>query len=138
MLHLESDVFPESDIIESLLFESKNVIGANYYTNEGLGRFLMVQKRLEIVPGHILSINFMPQDDLNFLDAEIKEVASLGLGCVLIKRSVFDKIKFRFIKGVFCHPDSYFGEDCFMNKIKIYSHTQKICRHENKLWGIEQ
>lgn len=136
LLHLESDVFPEKDVIERLMFHQKHVIGGIYYRDEGMYRKPMLQMSIEPIEKHIKTLNFEHNEDLCFLDGTIKKVAHVGLGCVLIKRSVLKKIPFRFEKGVEMHPDSYFAEDCFRNGISIYADTSVICRHENQAWGI--
>jgi hypothetical protein len=136
MLHLETDVFPQTDIIEQLLFSRKSVVGALYYRDEGKFRKLMVQSRIYRGFNSFTSLNFEPNDEVNFINGECREVASVGLGCVLIERNVFKKIKFRFEKGVNNHPDTYFSEDCFRNGIKIFANTSLTARHENKAWGV--
>lgn len=135
-LHLESDVFPEFNIIEELLFDKKPVVGALYYTDSGIYRKLMVQRRIYKSPNNICTHNFIAGEDVGFIDGNLKEVASVGLGCVLIHKSVFSKIQFRFEKGKDAHPDSYFSEDCFRNNIKIFADTKLICKHENSQWDL--
>ena len=136
MLHLETDVFPQHDIIEQLLFSRKSVVGALYNRDEGKFRKLMVQSRVYRGFNSFTSINLEPNDEVNFINGELREVASVGLGCVIIERNVFKKIKFRFEKGVNNHPDTYFSEDCFRNGIKIFANTSLIARHENRAWGV--
>ena len=136
LLHLESDVFPEKDIIEKLMFQQKPVIGGIYYRDEGMYRKPMLQMSIEPIEKHIKTLNFERNEDLCFIDGTVKKIPHVGLGCVLIKRNVFTKIPFRFKKGVQMHPDSYFAEDCFRNKISIYADTSVICRHENQAWGV--
>lgn len=134
MLHLESDVIPEVDIIESLMFHKKKVVGGVYYTDEGLYRKAMIQQMIDVGFGITISKNFGAKEDIYFIDGSLKKVASVGLGCVLIHRSVFNKIKFRFEKNVEKYPDSYFSEDCFRNGIGIYLDTSKIAIHKNQIW----
>ena len=134
MLHLESDVIPEQDIIESLLIHNKQVIGGLYYIDEGAHRKIMVQQMIDVGFGIVTSTNFSTKEDVYFIDGNVKRVASVGLGCVLIHKSVFKKIKFRFQKNVDKHPDSYFSEDCLLHSIPIYAETSKIASHENTLW----
>lgn len=136
MLHLETDVFPQHNIIEQLLFSRKSVVGALYCRDEGKFRKLMIQSRVYRGFNSFTSMNLEPNDEVNFINGGLREVASVGLGCVLIERNVLKKIKFRFEKGVNNHPDTYFSEDCFRNGIKIFANTSLIARHENKAWGI--
>lgn len=136
ILHLETDVFPQKDIIEKLLFEKKSVIGAVYYTDEGIYRKPMIQHKIYKSSRNITSMNFLHNEDAYFINGEVKPVASVGLGCVLISNKVLQKIPFRFEKGRDYHPDTYFSQDCHINNISIYSHTECIASHENKSWGI--
>lgn len=140
LFHLESDLFPQSDIIESLYLQVKPVIGALYYVDNGRWRKPMIQRRISVgdnkVVKHIISQNYLANEDLCFCNGQIKNVAHIGLGSVLISKYVLEKIKFRFNKGSRNHPDSYFAEDCFINKIPIHLDTSLVVRHENQAWGI--
>lgn len=133
-LHLETDVFPPADIIESLMVHNKLVTGAVYYRDEGIYRKAMIQRRLTLSSNNFKTMNFEPNEEIFFMDGSLKEAAHIGLGCVLIEKTVFEKIPFRFVKNQNMHPDSFFAEDCFRSKIKIYVDTSIICRHENQSW----
>jgi len=136
LLHLETDVFPPKDVIEHLMFHKQKVAGGVFYRDEGSGRRLMVQRHIHRSPNNVVASNLTREDDTTFLDGSLKKVASIGLGCVLISVEVLKKIPFRFIKGENLHPDTFFGEDCFRNKIPIYADTNIICAHINKSWGV--
>ena len=136
ILHLETDVFPPKDVIEKLLFNRKQVVGGIYYRDEGIYRKPMLQRHVYRSPNNIVAENFLGTDDTCFIDGNLKKVASVGLGCVLIKIDVLKKIPFRFIPNKHLHPDSYFSEDCFSHNIPIFADTSIICRHDNKPWGI--
>ena len=135
MLHLETDVMPEPDVIERLLAHNKQVVGALYYRDEGISRKLMVQQHVFRGPNNILSMNLAPDGDVCFIDGTLKKVSHVGLGCVLIHTSVFFNIDFRFHKGSSAAPDTYFAEDCFRYNIDIYADTSLICEHRNQAWG---
>ena len=96
----------------------------------------MMQRRVYVTNSYVISMNFDKSEDIHFMDGTLKQVAHIGLGCVLIKTLIFNKIEFRFIKNEGFHPDTYFAEDCFRNKIPIYADTSCIARHENKAWGV--
>ena len=140
LLHLESDLFQQKDIIEQLYFSVKPVIGALYYVDNGQYRKPMIQRRINVGEDkyikHIISQNFVAGEDLVFCDGTVKQAAHIGLGCVLISKYVLEKIKFRFIRGENNHPDTYFAEDCFKNKIPIFIDTSIVVRHDNQAWGV--
>lgn len=136
ILHLETDIFPERDIIETLMYHNKKVVGALYDRDEGKWRKTMLQWRVYSSNYNVESINFEAGQELSILSGGLKEFSHIGLGCVLIKTKVFEKIKFRFVQGKDSHPDTYFAEDCFRNQIPIYADTSKYCKHDNTAWGI--
>ena len=138
LLCLESDVMPQENTIEELLYHQKKVIGALYDRDEGRFRKLTVQKPVTVAKRNIKVMNLTGvgetrDEEIIFIDGTVKQVSSVGLGCVLIKKDVLEKIEFRFdySKPDFA-PDSHFSEDCFRNKIKIFSHTGIYCNHYNK------
>lgn len=135
LLHLETDVFPEPDIIETLICHAKSVIGAVYYRDEGIFRKPTLQYQLWLANDRLISLNLDAKEDLKYLDGSVKKFASVGLGCVLIHKSVLQKIPFRFIRGRSYHPDSYFSEDCQLKGIPIYCDTSSLARHDNRSWG---
>jgi hypothetical protein len=136
LLHLETDLFPQTDIIEQLMFSSKQVMSALYYVDNGVYRKPMIQRQVKLAPRLLTSKNFMANEDLCFCNGEIKKVAHAGLGCILIHRSVLEKVKFRHINGLNNHPDTYFAEDCAQQQIPIHLDTSIVVEHENSPWGI--
>ena len=136
LLHLESDVFPEADVIERLMEKRKKVIGALFYRDHGIFRAVMLQKRIYSSPHNIKSVNFEAHEDQYFVDGSVKKIASVGLGCVLIHKSVLEKIQFRYDPKQDVFPDSLFSQDCFMKNITIWVDTSQVCRHENKSWAL--
>jgi hypothetical protein len=136
LLHLESDVIAPPETIDQLIQHNLPVVGALYYRDSGKSRRLMAQRHIMRSPKNIITENFLPEDDVCFVDGTLKKVASIGLGCVLINVDVLKKIKFRYIEGEEAHPDTYFSEDCFRNGIKIMADTSLICKHNNENWGV--
>jgi hypothetical protein len=136
LLHLETDLFPPQDIIESLMFHSMPVVSALYYVDNGIYRKPMIQRSVKLAPRFLTSKNFMANEDLCFCDGTVKKIAHAGLGCILIHRSVFEKVAFRHIDGLNNHPDTYFAEDCAQNRIPIHIDTSIVVEHQNSPWGV--
>ena len=135
ILHLESDVFPQKDIIERLLWNNVDVVGAVYHSYEGKERAAVLQHSVEHWDGVRAGINFGPTDDI-FMDGNLMQVAHVGLGCVLIKSCVFDKVSFRVDPNYPNHSaDSFFAHDCASNGIPIYCDPQCVAKHLNKKWN---
>jgi hypothetical protein len=136
LLHLETDLFPPHDIIEKLMFHQLPVVSALYYVDNGIYRKPMIQRSVRLAPKFLSSKNFMANEDLCFCDGTVKKVAHAGVGCILIHRSVLEKVEFRHIDGVNNHPDTYFAEDCAQNRIPIHLDTSIVVEHENSPWGV--
>jgi hypothetical protein len=136
LLHIETDLFPPHDVIEQLMSQTKPIISALYYVDNGIYRKPMIQRSIKLAPRFLSSKNFMANEDLCFCDGTVKKVAHAGLGCILIHRSVLEKVKFRSIKGLNNHPDTYFAEDCAQQKIPIFLDSSIVVEHENSPWGV--
>lgn len=137
LLHLESDLIIQPHFLQELLLAKKSVVGALYDRDFGRFRKLMVQQRVHRAPNNVFMKPFDQQDELYWINGEIKEVGHLGLGCLLIDVKALKKVPFRFIEGVHLHTDSYFAEDLHKAGIKIFAHTGLKCEHRNSNWILD-
>lgn len=141
LLHLESDVFPPANVIERLMDAGKGIVGGVYHIELGEKSNLMLQD-VERLP-HVMKIDRetwneslkmsvnMTHNDLSFVDGKVKQVFSVGLGCVLIHKSVLNTFKFRYEEGAGVHPDSFFAADMDKMGMPIHVDTSVICVHKN-------
>lgn len=129
LLHLETDVFPPVNVIELLLMHNKSVVGASYPVGFGEDRHIMAQVK-ENFGDHRVTSN-IGIADISLMNPELQEVFSCGLGCVLIKRDVLKRIKFRYEAGATIYPDSFFFADLDSLGIPVYLDTDIICDHRN-------
>lgn len=136
LLHLETDVMPKANIIEELLFQKKQVIGATYFIDNGKDRRPMIQLPVLDSNKKVIGVHGLKSNQNYFLDGTVKNVFHVGLGCVLIDKKTLNKINFRYVKNDSHHPDSYFARDCYSNNIPIFAHTGCIAKHENEEWGV--
>jgi hypothetical protein len=131
LLHLESDIFPPLDIIEKLMAHKKKIVGALYHIESGDESKLMIQQIENFGNAHRQTFN-LDETDLDFVDGELKQVHSCGLGCTLIHRSILEKYPFRYEEGAPVHPDSFFFGDLDSYREKVFVDTSILCEHENK------
>lgn len=131
LLHLESDVFPPIDVIETLMQSKKKVIGALYHIEVGEKSKLMIQN-MEDFGDDLRETYNLDDADLSFVDGTIKQVHSCGLGCVLIHRSVLEKVPFRCDIDSSVHPDSFYYSDLDANGIPVFVDTSIYCEHKNQ------
>tara|TARA_Y100000034_G_C6844231_1_gene382259 strand:+ start:86 stop:784 length:699 start_codon:yes stop_codon:yes gene_type:complete len=126
---LEQDVLPPKDILEKLLKHNKQLITAVYFahnpTPDQTSRVLMPLV-YKLVDKKDLSMRPINENEL-WDQQGLHEVVSAGLGCLLIHRSILEKIKFRYDKNTF--DDRWFFIDCYHKKIKSFADTSVKCKH---------
>lgn len=135
LLSLEQDVIPPKDIIERLLNHKKQVVSGVYFA------FNFYQGKHQLLP--LIWVDF---DDKNkkmfYIDKtrlwskEIIKIATCGLGCVLIHKDIFKKVKFRYdFKMDEGFDDMFFCKDLREKGIDIYADTSLKCKHLIKNWS---
>jgi GT2 family glycosyltransferase len=126
---LEQDVLPPPDILQNLLKHSKKLITAIYFAHN----VIPDSQTRELIPLVYKLIDKKTLDMRSLSEAELwdnqglTEVVSAGLGCVLIHRSILEKIKFRYEKNTF--DDRWFFIDCHDKKIEVFADTSIKCKH---------
>jgi hypothetical protein len=138
LLHLESDIFPQPDIIEQLLWARKPVVCALYQIFDGAWR----TPCLKLADNkHEKSKDFLWYLDLTnfhhwYVDGTIKETHIAGIGCCLMKRKVCENFPFRWSNENYIPPDSFFAQDLERAGVQNYVHTGILAFHWNKEdWG---
>ena len=70
-----------------------------------------------------------------FADGTVKKAYQIGQGCLLMHRSVVEKIPYRVEAGEDSHADTYLHIDLKKNNIPCYVDTRFMCQHENGNWN---
>ena len=123
LMLIESDILPNKDIINHLIEHDKDICSAVYWIGEKK-KVLMITKKEVIANNKTFPALFVLPD---FINGELKRVPNgCGLGCLLIKRKVLEKIKFRWGRN---HADTYFHEDIRSYGFKAFVDTSQIVRH---------
>ena len=134
-LSLEQDVIPPKNIIERLLQHKKRVVTGIYFN------YINVKKSVELAPVVWSKVNMEKEERYFLRPSELNKglikIAMSGLGCILIHRSILEKIKFRYENKYPAFDDIFFGLDCKENKVNIYADTNIICKHliKNRPWS---
>lgn len=138
LMLVDNDVTPPKDALANLLADDLDVV-SGYYAHRNKGNdpspLTNVCKRGEL--------NYSMQYSGDELRAELEkgnEVVRIhggGMGCILIKRHVFERIEYPWYDWVnyrdpnrsMLSEDLYFCERCKQNQIRIYVDTRVGCGH---------
>lgn len=134
LLHLETDIFPEHNILEELLTYQKPIVCGLYNILDGAYREPMIRLIEKNNSGYVKAYGISGSTSI-YINGELLKVFSGGLGCTLINKNVFENIKFKHQKGAEYHPDTWFANDMYVDNIPIYVSTKSQCKHYNKSWG---
>ncbi|MFA5175666.1 MAG: hypothetical protein WC413_00180 [Candidatus Nanoarchaeia archaeon] len=159
-LSLEQDIVPPTDIIERLLKHNKEIICGVYYNYfnthpPGIKPVLFKKFNQEDLN------NLLKSDDINYaatkkevIEKNIKdpslirtrftneelqeprliEVYKTGLGCILIHRSILEKVRFKWDLKLEAFDDFLFCEDVQREGHKIFCDTSMKCMHYPMPW----
>lgn len=130
-LSLEQDVIPPPDIIEQLLAHEKKVISAVYFAEYSM------RKEGKEIGKTIMPLLYRRQDQETYIQLTERDVSfnnvllvdMAGLGCMLIKSEVLEKITFRFDPEKIIFDDFFFCEDLKKASIPLFTDTKVKCKH---------
>lgn len=127
LMMIECDVFPIEDITEHLMANDKDICGTPYL----IGGVHNDTKTPCVTTGKYALRGGVPQESFmvwDELDGELKEVGGgIGLGCVLIKRSVLEALEFRW-QGM-QHADTHFHRDAHRKGFGVWLDTRFMTPH---------
>jgi GT2 family glycosyltransferase len=141
---LEQDVIPPKDIIEKLLKHNKEIVSAYYSKLVKVG--LKDNETGEIKNAIIeLALIWMQNEGEKIRRANPQEVLNKGLikvggygiGCVLIKREVLEKIKFEYKPDKKAFDDMFFCDDAQKAGYDLFLDSDVRVSHLNKSWDRE-
>jgi len=139
LLHLESDVFPQEDCIEQLLWTKKSIVGIPYMLFSGGQRRLVTQG---VAERDLYNEDFISFLNLSFvhhfyMNGGVQRCGTNGIGCTLMKVQTIKNIPFRFVEGDDSAPDTWFTRDLATLRIPYYVHTGLSAFHWNREDGLQ-
>ena len=145
LMIVESDLFPDEDVIQRLLSHNDLVVGHPYYIGFGENKHLCVSVPHKTDEGLWGTRFLTPEESAQALDGTKKRVQGMGVGCVLIHRSILERYSFwysyvdddRLDAGALKkHPDVYFYMDLWNDQVPVYLDTSVVIPHDNKSWHL--
>lgn len=127
---LECDVFAPAHALIVLLahatIRGMQVVGFTYPLRKNMaGHLCLFFPWAYSASKHVIS---KPLRALQFVDGKLKQVAGMGQGCMLVHRSVYEKIEFK-PGNDYGWSDAHFATDCINAGVKQYCDTSLIVEH---------
>lgn len=129
----ESDIFPPFNVIEYLLQCNKRVCSIPYFIYSSAQTKILQFDYEDFGSERIGSTMNLDKTFINW-DGKMKPKKQPGLGCILIHKSVIQKIKFRasdeddFLTDVYFHYDiNQLGIECYVSELYF-------AEHKNSSW----
>jgi len=133
----DQDVIPPKTVLEDLLKHQKKVVSGVYYNITPEGKPISVIR----VPANEETFErdnlVRPLTEVEMESPKLVRVGLNGTGCLLIHRSVLQRIKFRNELNMPIWDDTTFAMDCVKNGITMYADTGIRCDHllKEKPWN---
>jgi len=140
---LEQDVIPEKDILERLLNHNKKIVSAYY--GKHVGVTLRDNETGELKKAVIEialiwireGVGLRRANPGEVLDKGLMKVGGFGIGCVLISKDVFEKIKFKYEPDKKAFDDMFFCDDAEKLGYDLFLDSDIKVKHLNKPWNRE-
>lgn len=135
LLSLEQDIIAQPDLLKKLISAKKEIISAYYGTPTQV--ILQDNQTKEIIKATLdMPIIWLKDNDKirranpnEVINKGIIEVGATGLGCILISKNIFKKIKFRFEENKLAYDDMFFCHDVKKLGYKIYLYSDIQLKH---------
>ena len=128
---LDQDVIPPRDAIERLISHNKDIVYGLYFghhiLNDKSNKVMPFAWRFKTKKGHWGKVRYLNPDE--YSNKNLIDVAFCGGGCIMIRRNVMEKIKFRYSKNIEAWDDRWLGFDSHKNNFHVYLDPTIKCQH---------
>jgi GT2 family glycosyltransferase len=140
LFSLEQDIIVKPHVLSRLLSHHKKIVSAYYtkrmnvtikYENTGETVKVIMDVPVFYIPADNGKIKRATEQDV--LNKGLIQVGNMGLGCILIAREVFTKIKFRYDPAKIAFDDMYFGLDAKILGYKLHLDSDTIVEHDDRV-----
>lgn len=134
-LSLESDIIPTPTVIQDLLKDAKEYVGALYFIGDKTLRIPCITLPEKHEATNMIGSRLIRQDEIaQYYKTGLRNVNNCGLGCTLVRRDVFTKLKFKYYPNLRAHSDSFFANDAWRAGFRVFIDTDIVLEHHNVPW----
>ena len=130
LLILDQDVIPPRDVIEKLMKHDKDIISGLYFGHHDINGEAKVMPFAWVFSKEINDWNntgYLIEKEI--WEEQLLKIAFAGMGCILIKREVLEKINFRYLLEMDAWDDRWLGVDVWANGFEYYLDNSVKCKH---------
>lgn len=130
LLILDQDVIPPRDVIEKLMGHNKDVVSALYFGHHEINGAATIMPFAWVFSKEVNDWNntgYLIEDEI--WKPQLIKIAFAGMGCILIRREVLEKIKFRYSLEIDAWDDRWLGVDVWNNGFEYYLDNSVKCKH---------
>jgi len=128
LLFVDTDVLLPKDALSKLLSDSKDVVGGVYLTRQLLmGKLFILPVVADFSSDPKCCRPMMLPEAMN---DDVKEVAWIGFGCMLISRKVLEKVSMRYYEKSMSGEDVAFCVDSRAAGFRVFADFSVKCTHE--------
>lgn len=138
-LSLEQDIIAPKDVVQQLLSNKKEIVSGTYFN--------FSHEKEDNIPKPDMFVLIDPQDEtfkvtrrMLFEDlwpSRLIKVHITGVGCILIHKSVLEKIEFHFDPKISVYDDVWFCKDAQKNGFEVFLDSRVLCQHFAKFHSKE-
>lgn len=131
LLILDQDVIPPSDVIERLMQHDKDVVSAMFFGPHDIGGEVRVMPFAWVFSkehGDWNNTGYLLDSEI-WDEPQLLKIAFAGMGCILIKRKVLEKISFRYSLEMDAWDDRWLGVDMCAHGFEFYLDNSVKCKH---------
>jgi len=135
IMSLESDIIVTPTIIQDLIGDAKEYVGALYFIGDEHTRIpcITIPKKHETY-GLMGTRLLEPHETKLFYKKGLINVNNCGLGCTLMERQVFTVVAYSYFPDLRTHSDSFYANEVWHKGFRVFVDTDIVLEHYNVPW----
>jgi len=137
ILMLDTDIFLNPNTIERLLAHDKDIVDplipCGLEKNKGRWPAVLKDTVIHFLPNGQYALDLYTWEEVE--GKGLQRVYAAGLGCSLAKRKVYEKVGFRWVKGLRAAEDMLWYEEVKSNDFEFWVDGDMRVTHEGNPWN---